>query len=86
MRGNEIQVPELGLILLCGASGSGKSTFAQSHFAQTEVVSSDQCRALVADDESDQSVTAQAFALLHEIVDKRLEVGRLTVVDATNTK
>ena len=86
MRGNEITTPELGLILLCGASGSGKSTFAKKHFAATEVVSSDQCRALVADDENDQSVTPQAFALLHDIVDKRLQVGRLTVVDATNTK
>lgn len=81
-----IEVPELGLIVLLGASGSGKSTFADRHFGPTEVVSSDRCRALVGDDETDQSVTAQAFALLHDIVDKRLEVGRLTVVDATNTK
>ncbi|MEO0492052.1 MAG: polynucleotide kinase-phosphatase [Actinomycetota bacterium] len=81
-----IDVPELGLIVLVGASGSGKSTFAHRHFASTEVVSSDQCRALVGDDETDQSVTAPAFALLHDIIDKRLEVGRLTVVDATNAK
>ncbi len=81
-----IEVPEVGLVMLCGASGSGKSTFAGRHFASTEVVSSDQCRALVGDDETDQSVTAPAFALLHDIVGKRLEVGRLTVVDATNVK
>ena len=81
-----IDVPELGLVVLCGASGSGKSTFAHKHFMPTEVVSSDQCRALVGDDETDQSVTGPAFALLNEIVDKRLEVGRLTVVDATNVK
>jgi len=49
-------------------------------------VSSDRCRALVGDDETDQSVTSAAFELLHTIVDKRLEIGRLTVVDATNTK
>ena len=73
-------------MVLCGASGSGKSTFAGRHFAPTEVVSSDQCRALVSDDATDQSVTAAAFELLHSIVDKRLELGRLTVVDATNTK
>ena len=48
-----IDVPELGLIVLVGASGSGKSTFAHRPFASTEVVSSDQCRALVADDETD---------------------------------
>ena len=81
-----IEVPEIGLVVLCGASGSGKSTFARRHFAPTEIVSSDRCRALVSDDETDQSVTAAAFELLHHIVDKRLEIGRLTVVDATNTK
>ena len=81
-----IEVPEVGLVVLCGASGSGKSTFARRHFAPTEVVSSDQCRALLSDDETDQSVTAAAFELLHSIVDKRLEIGRLTVVDATNAK
>lgn len=79
-----IEVPELGLVLLIGASGSGKSTFAHRHFSDTEIVSSDRCRALVGDDETDQSVTGPAFALLHEIVDKRLQVGRMTVVDATN--
>ena len=81
-----IEVPELGLIVLCGASGSGKSTFARRHFAPTEIVSSDQCRALVGDDETDQSITRGAFELLHVIIDKRLEAGRLTVVDATNVK
>ena len=83
---DRIEMPEVGLVVLCGASGSGKSTFARRHFAPTEVVSSDRCRALVGDDETDQSVTAAAFELLHTIVDKRLEIGRLTVVDATNTK
>ena len=83
---DRIELPEVGLVVLCGASGSGKSTFARRHFAGTEIVSSDRCRALVGDDETDQSVTAAAFELLHTIVDKRLEIGRLTVVDATNTK
>lgn len=82
----EIRLPEPGLVVLCGASGSGKSAFARRHFAPTEVVSSDQCRALVGDDETDQTVTGEAFDLLHTIVRKRLELGRLTVVDATNTK
>lgn len=83
---SEIKIPELGLVVLCGASGSGKSTFAARHFAPTEVVSSDHCRALVGDDERDQSVTGPAFELLHTIIDKRLALGRLTVVDATNIK
>ncbi len=85
-RADRIELPELGLVVLCGPSGSGKSTFARQHFAETEIVSSDQCRAMVGDDETDQSVTTQAFELLHTIVDKRLQLGRFTVVDATNVR
>ncbi|MGB7980333.1 MAG: AAA family ATPase [Candidatus Nanopelagicales bacterium] len=74
----------MGLIVLVGVSGSGKSTFARAHFASTEVVSSDFCRGLVADDENDQSATADAFDVLHYIDGTRLRRGLLTVVDATN--
>ena len=69
-----------------GVSGSGKSTFAARHFAPTEVLSSDFCRGLVADDENDQAATDAAFEVLHYIAGKRLEAGRLAVVDATNVQ
>jgi protein phosphatase len=82
----EIDVPELSLVVLIGASGSGKSTFARTHFAPTEVISSDFCRGLIADDENDQSATKDAFDVLHYIAGKRLAAGRLTVVDATNVQ
>jgi len=82
----ELVVPEPSLVLLVGASGSGKSTFARARFKPTEVVSSDFCRALVADDEDDQMATADAFEVLRVIVGKRLAAGRLTVVDATNVR
>lgn len=82
----KIGIPELALVLLVGPSGSGKSTFGRQHFLPTEVVSSDFCRALVSDDENDQSATGDAFDLLHDIVRKRLARGRLTVVDATNVQ
>ena len=52
-----ITVPEFSVILLIGASGSGKSTFARKHFKPTEIVSSDVCRALVSDDENSQAAT-----------------------------
>ena len=81
-----ITIPDLALVLLIGPSGSGKSTFGRKHFLATEVVSSDTCRGLVSDNENDQSATKDAFALLHEILRKRLARGRLTVVDATNTQ
>ncbi len=76
----------MSLVLLVGASGSGKSTFAARHFAPTEVLSSDVWRGLVADDREDQSATADAFDGLHHLVGIRLRRGRLTVVDATNTQ
>ncbi|MGH9288572.1 MAG: polynucleotide kinase-phosphatase [Acidimicrobiales bacterium] len=81
-----IAIPELSLVVLIGASGSGKSTFASRHFLPTEVLSSDFCRGLVADDENDQSATGPAFEVLHFIAGKRLDAGRLTVVDATNVQ
>ncbi len=81
-----ITIPESALLVLVGASGSGKSTFARRHFRPTEVISSDFCRGLVADDENDQSATPAAFERLHHIAGIRLRAGRLTVVDATNVK
>jgi protein phosphatase len=81
-----VTIPELCLVTLVGVSGSGKSTFASQHFLPTEVISSDFCRGLVSDDENDQAATKAAFEVLHFITGKRLEGGRLTVVDATNVQ
>jgi protein phosphatase len=81
-----IEIPELSLVVLIGPSGSGKSTFARKHFKLTEILTSDMCRALVADDENAQDATTAAFEVLHLIASKRLESGRLTVVDATNVQ
>lgn len=81
-----LTIPELALVVLVGASGSGKSSFARKHFRPTEVLGSDTCRGLVADDENDQNATAAAFAVLHFIAAQRLAAGRLTVIDATNVQ
>ncbi len=81
-----IEIPDFALVVLIGASGSGKSTFAAKHFASTEVISSDYCRGLVADDDTDQSVSADAFDLVRAIAEKRLKHRRLTVIDATNVR
>ena len=81
-----LTIPELCLVALVGPSGSGKSTFATRHFRPTEVVSSDTCRAMVADDANDQAATPDAFALLNFIADTRLRAGRLTVIDATSVQ
>ncbi len=82
----KVVLPELSLVVLIGPSGSGKSTFARKHFLSTEVLSSDWCRGLVADDENEQAATTNAFEVLHFIAAKRLAAGRLTVVDATNVQ
>jgi predicted kinase len=81
-----LELPGGALVVLVGAAGSGKSTFAARHFRATEIVSSDECRALVADDSADQSANEDAFDVLHVIVAKRLARRRLTVVDATNVR
>jgi len=81
-----IELPEFALVLLVGASGTGKSSFAERHFLPTEVVSSDRIRGWVADDETDQAATGDAFDVLHYLVEKRLKGRRLTVVDATNVQ
>jgi protein phosphatase len=85
-RGRVIDVPELSLVVLIGATGVGKSTFARAHFLPTEAISSDFCRSLVADNENDQSASKDAFDVLHYIAGKRLAAGRLTVIDATNVQ
>jgi len=83
-RMDRIALPANALVVLIGPSGSGKSTFAARHFQPTEVLSSDEFRAIVADDPTDQRASRAAFELLHLAARRRLERGRLTVIDATN--
>ncbi|MDX2523205.1 polynucleotide kinase-phosphatase [Streptomyces europaeiscabiei] len=85
-QGRTLPVTDLSLVVLIGASGSGKSTFARRHFKPTEIISSDFCRGLVSDDENDQGATKDAFDVLHYIAGKRLAAGRRTVVDATSVQ
>ena len=81
-----IVIPDPSLVVLIGAAGSGKSTFAARHFDRSEVLSSDAFRALISGDESDQSATGAAFGRLHRELTRRLARGELTVVDATNVE
>src|SRR6516225_4595635 len=80
------KIPKLSLVVLVGPSGSGKSTFARRHFRPTEILSSDACRGMVSDDENDQAATKDAFEVLRFVAGKRLALGRLTVIDATNVQ
>lgn len=80
-----IEIPEFSLVILIGASSSGKTTFAHKHFLQSEVLSSDKFREIVSDNENDQSCSKDAFDILYYIAHKRLVNRKLTVIDATNT-
>lgn len=84
-------LPQRTLLVLCGVAGAGKSTFARSFvkehapqgLRETSIISSDYCRALVCDDDSNQQVSHDAFDLLYYIVHKRLLQARFTLVDST---
>ncbi|CAM4061684.1 polynucleotide kinase-phosphatase [Kibdelosporangium persicum] len=82
----KLSIPDMALVVLVGASGSGKSTFAHKHFRSTQVLSSDFFRGLVSDDENDQTVSEAAFDALHYVAAKRMTAGKVTVIDATNVQ
>jgi protein phosphatase len=79
-------LPDPSLVVLVGAAGAGKSTLAARHFRAHEILSSDALRAAVTGDEADQSASMTAFAILHRALARRLEDGRMTVIDATNLR
>jgi predicted kinase len=81
-----IRLPDPSLIVLVGAAGAGKSTFAARHFGAGEVLSSDAFRARLSGDEANQARTRTVFSLLHREIAKRLAAGRFVVVDATNVE
>ncbi len=71
------------VVLLVGLPGSGKSTWmaAQHAFALT----SDEIRKILTDDEENQSLNREVFAVLRYLLGRRLRAGApLTYVDATN--
>lgn len=81
-----INIPEVCVVALIGATSSGKSSFASRYFKPTEILSSDYFRAVVCDDEGDQNCSGDAFDLLYYAANKRLDNMKLTVIDATNVQ
>jgi alkanesulfonate monooxygenase SsuD/methylene tetrahydromethanopterin reductase-like flavin-dependent oxidoreductase (luciferase family)/predicted kinase len=77
----DVTVPDPALVVLVGASGSGKSTWAARRYRPAEIVSSDQLRGVVGSGEHDLDASADAFALLDQIVAARMRRGLNTVVD-----
>jgi alkanesulfonate monooxygenase SsuD/methylene tetrahydromethanopterin reductase-like flavin-dependent oxidoreductase (luciferase family)/predicted kinase len=74
-------LPDPALVVLVGPSGSGKSAWAAGRYRPHEVVSSDRLRALVGSGEHDLDASADAFAVLDQIVAARLRRGLTAVVD-----
>ena len=74
-------IPDPALVVLIGASGSGKSTWAAERYLAREITSSDQLRAVVGSGEHDLDASADAFALLDQIVAARARRRLMTVVD-----
>jgi predicted kinase len=68
------------VVVLVGIPGSGKSSWAQK-----SVLSSDEIRRLLRDDETDQTIHRVVFKTLRDLLRRRLELGApLTYIDATN--
>lgn len=78
-----VRLPDPCLVVLVGVSGSGKSTWAATWFAEQQIVSSDALRAVVGLHERDQRASKDAFDLLERIADARLRRGLTTVLDTT---
>ena len=76
-----MRLPDPALVVLVGASGSGKSTWAAGRYRAQEVVSSDALRGVAGSGPHDLDASADAFALLETIVSARLGRGLTTVVD-----
>lgn len=76
-----MEVPDPALVLLVGAAGSGKSTWAAARYRDAEVVSSDALRAVVGSGTADLDASEDAFRLLDQIVAGRARRGLTVVVD-----
>lgn len=76
-----MNLPSPCVVLLVGPGAAGKSTWAAAHFPPDTVVSSDRLRALVGTGEDDIAASTDAFALLEEVVRRRLARRLTTVID-----
>ena len=76
-----LNLPSPCLVVLVGPGAAGKSTWAAAHFPADTIVSSDRLRALVGAGEEDITASADALALLDEIVRRRVGRGLTTVID-----
>jgi predicted kinase len=74
-------LPSPCVVILVGPGAAGKSTWAAAEFAPELVVSSDRLRTLVGAGEDDLAAGKDAFALLEQVVQKRVARRLTTVID-----
>lgn len=75
-------LPDPCLLVLAGAAGAGKSTWAATHYARSEIVSTDALRAVVGTGSADLDASTDAFAVADLVIDARLRRRLTTVVDS----
>ncbi len=74
-------LPDPAVVVLVGASGSGKSTWAGQRYRGGEILSSDALRAVVGTGPHDLEASAAAFGVLDTVFDARLARGLTCVID-----
>jgi predicted kinase len=79
-----IELPSPCLVVLVGPAGSGKTTWAAEHVGEY-FVSSDSLRALIGEGEHDLRASVDAFAVLDDILARRLRRKLTTVIDSLGT-
>lgn len=80
----KVRVHKNGLVMMVGASCSGKTHIARLLFGENNIVSSDKCREMISGDPYDMSSNREAFDMMRAIIRKRLKRNLLTVIDCTN--
>jgi alkanesulfonate monooxygenase SsuD/methylene tetrahydromethanopterin reductase-like flavin-dependent oxidoreductase (luciferase family)/predicted kinase len=76
-----VPLPDPAVVVLIGAAGSGKSTWAAAHYRRAEIVSSDELRGIVGSGPADLDASPDAFDLLERIVSARVARGLSTGID-----
>lgn len=73
------------VIVLVGAMGTGKSSFAKNYFLAHDVVATDDIRKQLTGDFKNQHVNHIVFDILDATMRARIKFGLLTVIDSTGT-
>lgn len=75
------------LIILCGVSASGKTTWSKNYCKQFPHVvrfSTDECRKIVSGDESNQECSYKVFESIYLMTEHLLEQGKEVLIDCCN--